>query len=110
MKKFSKKARNLVNGVATATGAATMVLASSTPVFATSSTGIGPVDTGMTVIKTAAIGIVSIIGVIGLAKGGMDLGTGISQRDQQGITQGAAEVAGGLIMAGIGVVIGLFGF
>lgn len=106
----SKKVRNLINGVATVTGVTAMTLASTTPVLATSSTGIAPVDTGMTVIKTAAIGIVSIIGVIGLAKGGMDLGTGISQRDQSGITTGAAEVAGGLIMAGIGVVIGLFGF
>lgn len=63
----------------------------------------------MIFIKVCAIGICEIIGVIGLVKGGMDLGTGVSQRDMSGIVQGAAECGGGLIMAGIGVFIGLLG-
>lgn len=107
MKKVFKNVKNVIVGASTAV----ITLSGSMPVFAgTSSTGISTVDTGMNVIKVAAIGIVSVIGVIGLAKGGMDLGTGVSQRDQQGIVQGAAEIGGGLIMAGIGVVIGLLGF
>ena len=108
--KNSKKARKFTNAIATVAGAVSMVIANTTPVFATSSTGIAQVDTGMTVIKTVAIGLVSVIGVIGMVKGGMDLGTGISQRDTSGITQGAAELGGGLIMAAIGVVIGVMGF
>lgn len=111
MKKNCSKIKNRICSTAGATaGVVSMTLANTMPVYATGSTGISTVDTGMTVIKTAAIGIVSIIGVVALAKGAMDLGTGISQRDQQGITQGAAEIAGGLIMGGVGVVIGLFGF
>ena len=106
MKKNLGKVKNLLCGIA---GAA-ITVANTMPVFATSSTGVPIVDKGMSVIKMVAIGIVEVIGVIGLVKGGMDLGTGISQRDQTGITQGAAEFAGGLIMAGIGVIIALLGF
>ena len=36
--------------------------------------------------------------------------SGISQREQSGILTGALELAGGLIMAAIGTIIGLFGF
>lgn len=107
MKANFKKAKNLICGVA---GAAAMTAANTMPVYAASSSGVPIVDQGMNIIKVIAIGIVEVIGIIGLVKGGMDLGSGVSQRDQQGITQGAAEFGGGLIMAGIGVIIGLLGF
>lgn len=115
MKKIFSKIKNRISAVAgTTAGAVSMTLANTMPVYATSSTGVSStgvpiVDNGMAIIKVCAIGICEIIGVIGLVKGGMDLGTGVSQRDQSGIVQGAAEFGGGLIMAGIGVIIGLLG-
>lgn len=110
MKKIFKKVKSSICGVVGVAGATAITVMNTMPVYAAASTGVPAVDQGMNVIKVIAIGIVEVIGVIGLAKGGMDLGTGISQRDQQGITQGAAEIGGGLIMAAIGVIIGLLGF
>ncbi len=110
MKKNNSKLKKRVCAVACTVATTSMVLANTMSVYATDSTGVSTVDTGMNVIKALAIGFVEIIGVIGLAKGGMTLGTGVSQRDQNGIIQGAAEIGGGLIMAGIGVIIGLLGF
>lgn len=110
MKKNFSKIKNRISAVAgTTAGAVSMTLANTMPVYATTSTGIPIVDKGMTIIKVCAIGLCEIIGIIGLVKGGMDLGTGVSQRDMSGIVQGAAECGGGLIMAGIGVFIGLLG-
>ena len=56
------------------------------------------------------VGVCSAIGVVALVKGGIDFASDISQRDQSGIVTGGLEIGGGLIMAAIGVVIGLFGF
>lgn len=114
MKKNFSKIKNRISAVAgTTAGAVSMTLAYTMPVYATTSTGtstgIPIVDKGMAIIKVCAIGLCEILGVIGLVKGGMDLGTGVSQRDMSGIIQGAAEFGGGLIMAGIGVIIGLLG-
>ena len=75
-----------------------------------SSTGIEQIDTGLNVIKTLGIGVCSAMGVVALVKGGIDFASGISQRDQSGIVTGGLEIGGGLVMAAIGVVIGLFGF
>lgn len=110
MKNF-KKVKNLINGAVRITaGAAAITVMNTMPIYAASSSGIPAVDNGMNVIKVAAIGIVSVIGIIMLAKGGMSMGTAISQRDNTGIATAAAEIAGGLFMGGIGVVIGLLGF
>ena len=110
MKKNNSKLKKRVCAVACTVATTSMVLANTMSVYATDSTGIPIVDNGMNVIKVLAIGFVEIIGVIGMAKGGMTIGTGVSQRDTSGIIQGAAEFGGGLIMAGIGVLIGLLGF
>lgn len=108
MKKNLGKVKNLLCGIA---GAAAITAANTMPVYAgVSSTGVPAVDTGMNVIKVVAIGIVEVVGVIVLVKGAMDLGSGISQRDQSGIVQGAGELGGGLLMAGVGALIGLLGF
>lgn len=110
MKKNFKKIKDRIAvGVWTFIGTAAMLSANVMPVYATS-TGVGEIDGGLDVIKAIAIGICATVGIIGLVKGGMDLGTGVSQRDQSGIVQGAAEFGGGLIMAGIGTIIGLMGF
>ena len=74
------------------------------------STGVTEIDTGLNVIKTLGIGVCSAIGVVALVKGGIDFASGISQRDQSGIVTGGLELGGGLVMAAIGVVIGLLGF
>lgn len=74
------------------------------------STGVTEIDTGLNVIKTLGIGVCSTIGVVALVKGGIDFASGISQRDQSGIVTGGLELGGGLVMAAIGVVIGLLGF
>lgn len=76
----------------------------------TAGTGVEQIDEGLNVIKTLGIGVCSAIGVVVLVKGGIDFASGISQRDQSGIMTGGLEIGGGLIMAAIGVVIGLFGF
>lgn len=110
MKKNSSKLKKRVCAVACTVATTSMVLTNTMPVYATDSTGVSTVDNGMKVITVLAIGFVEMLGIIGLAKGGMDLGTGVSQRDQNGIIQGAAEFGGGLIMAGIGIIIGLLGF
>lgn len=106
----SNKILNLKNGVATVLGAATMAVTNCMPAFAAASTGVPEVDNGLNIIKALCIGVCAAIGVVGLVKGGIDFSSGISQRDQSGITTGALELAGGLIMAAIGTVIGLFGF
>lgn len=110
-----KKVKNLIPGtVGTTAGAAAMTIMNTMPVYAAestgTSTGIPVIDNGMNIIKVTAIGIVSIIGVVLLAKGGMSMGTAISQRDSSGIATAAAEIGGGLFMGGIGVIIGLMGF
>ena len=74
------------------------------------STGVTEIDTGLNVIKTLGIGVCTAIGVVALVKGGIDFASGISQRDQSGIVTGGLELGGGLVMAAIGVVIGLLGF
>lgn len=112
----SNKILNLKNGVATVLGAATMAVTNCMPAFAAASaaaskgTGVPEVDKGLGIIKGLCIGVCAAIGVVGLVKGGIDFSSGISQRDQSGITTGALELAGGLIMAAIGTIIGLFGF
>lgn len=111
MKKNFSKIKNRICSTAGATaGVVSMTLANTMSVYASSSTGVAAVDNGMKIVKIVAIGVVSTIGVIILAKGGMDLGSSISQRDNNGIATAAAEIAGGLIMAAIGALIGLFGF
>lgn len=105
----SNKILNLKNGVATVLGAATMAVTNCMPAFA-ASTGVPEVDNGLSIIKGLCIGVCAAIGVVGLVKGGIDFSSGISQRDQSGILTGALELAGGLIMAAIGTIIGLFGF
>ena len=67
-------------------------------------------DQGLNVIKGIAIGVCSMIGVVGLVKGGITFSSGISQRDQSGIVTGGLEFAGGLVMAAIAAVIALMGF
>ena len=74
------------------------------------STGVPEVDQGLNVIKGIAIGVCSMIGVVGLVKGGITFSSGISQRDQSGIVTGGLEFAGGLVMAAIATVIALMGF
>ena len=74
------------------------------------STGVTEIDTGLNVIKTIGIGVCSVIGILGLIKGGIDFASGLSQRDQSGIVTGGLELGGGLVMSAIGVVIGLLGF
>ena len=76
----------------------------------TAGTGVEQIDKGLNVIKTLGIGVCSAIGVVALVKGAIDFASGISQRDQSGIVTGGLEIGGGLVMAAIGVVIGLFGF
>lgn len=111
MKKNFSKIKNRISAVAgTTAGAVSITLANTVSVYASSSTGVPAVDNGMNIIKIVAIGVVSTIGVIILAKGGMDLGSSVSQRDNNGMATAAAEIAGGLIMAAIGVLIGILGF
>ena len=74
------------------------------------STGGPEVDQGLNVIKGIAIGVCSMIGVVGLVKGGITFSSGISQRDQSGIVTGGLEFAGGLVMAAIATIIALMGF
>ena len=74
------------------------------------STGVPEVDQGLNVIKGIAIGVCSMIGVVGLVKGGITFSSGISQRDQSGIVTGGFEFAGGLVMAAIATIIALMGF
>lgn len=108
MKKRGNKKDTVTRVAAGIGGAASMVATNAMSVFA--STGVSEIDTGMNGIKTIAIGIVSIIGIVALVKGAMDLGTGISQRDNSGITTGAGEIAGGLVMAAVGAVIAFLGY
>ena len=68
------------------------------------STGVTEIDAGLNVIKTIGIGVCSVIGILGLIKGGIDFASGLSQRDQSGIVTGGLELGGGLVMAAIGVV------
>lgn len=86
------------------------VLKNMTCFLLTTGTGAEQIDAGLKVVKTLGIGICSAIGVVALVKGGIDFASGISQRDQSGIVTGGLEIGGGLIMAAIGAVIGLFGF
>lgn len=106
MKRKFEKVKNVISG---AVGAGMLSVMSAVPVLADDS-GVGTVDSGMKVIKTVAIGIVSTIGVVVLVKGIMNLGSAISQRDSTGMAQAGAECAGGLLMAGAGIAIGLLGF
>lgn len=114
MKKISKiknsKIKNRIcSSVAATVGVVSFTLANTMPVYATSASGISLLDNGMKLITGAGIAICEAIGILGIIKGGMDFSTGVSQRDQSGIVQGGAELFGGLFMAGIGIVIGLFG-
>lgn len=76
----------------------------------TTGTGIAEIDAGLNVIKAIGIGICSAVGVLGLIKGGITLASGLSQRDQSGFITGGLELGGGIIMALIGIVIGVLGF
>lgn len=105
----SKKFINLKNILPVIAGTASYVSAN-TSIALAASTGVPEVDQGLNVVKALAIGVCSIIGVVGLVKGGMTFASGISQRDQSGIVTGGLEFAGGLIMAAIATVIGLMGF
>lgn len=105
----SKKFINLKNTLPVVAGAASYVL-TNTNVALADGTGVAEVDAGMLVIKTLAIGVCSVVGIIGIVKGGMTFSSGISQRDQSGIVTGGLELAGGLIMAAIGAIIGLMGY
>lgn len=86
------------------------VLKNMTCFLLTTGTGVAEIDTGLNVIKTIGIGVCSVIGILGLIKGGIDFASGLSQRDQSGIVTGGLELGGGLVMAAIGVVIGVLGF
>lgn len=105
----SNKILNLKNGIATGLATAVLSVTNNMPVFA-ASTGVPEVDNGLNIIKALCIGVCAAIGVVGLVKGGIDLSSGISQRDQSGVVTGGLELAGGLIMCAIGTIIGLFGF
>lgn len=104
----SKKFINLKNSLPVIAGTASCILNDTNVALA--GTGVAEVDTGMNVIKTLAIGVCSVVGIIGIVKGGMTFSSGISQRDQSGIVSGGLELAGGLIMGAIGTVIALMGF
>mgnify|MGYP000115574843 CR=1 FL=1 len=106
----SNKILNLKNGAATVLGATTMIVTNCMSAFAGTSTGVPEVDKGLNIIKGLCIGVCAAVGVVGLVKGGIDLSSGISQRDQSGVVNGSLELAGGLVMAAIGTIIGLFGF
>ena len=100
---------NLKNTLPVIAGAASYVLTDTNIAFA-ASTGVPEVDQGLNVIKGIAIGVCSIVGVVGLVKGGITFGSGLSQRDQSGIITGVLEFAGGLVMAAIAGIIALMGF
>lgn len=105
----SKKFINLKNSLPVIAGTVSCIL-NDTNIALAASTGVPEVDQGLNVVKGIAIGVCSIIGIIGLVKGGMTFASGISQRDQSGIVTGGLEFAGGLIMAAIATIIALMGF
>lgn len=110
MKKNFKKIKDrIAAGVGTFMGTTAMLSANVMPVYA-SSTGVGEIDTSLTVIKVLGIGICESVGIIVIIKGGMEFGSAFSQRDSTGMQQGAAIIGGGLIMGFIGAIIGLLGF
>lgn len=110
MKKNFKKIKDRIAvGVRTFIGTTAMLSANVMPVYA-SSTGVGEIDAGLTVLKVIGIGICESAGIIVLIKGGMEFGSAFSQRDGSGMGQAAAVIGGGLIMGFIGVIIGLMGF
>ena len=71
--------------------------------------GLSTVNTGLVVIKTIVIAVCAGIGAPVIAKGGMGLAKGIKERDSNTMVSGIEEILGGIIMAGIGTFIGLFG-
>lgn len=105
----SKKFINLKNSLPVIAGTVSCIL-NDTNIALAASTGVPEVDQGLNVVKGIAIGACSIIGVIGLVKGGMTFSSGISQRDQSGIVTGGLECTGGLVMAAIATIIALMGF
>lgn len=109
MKSKKKKKLNLKNGLAV-TGSALLFAMANINIALAASTGVAQVDKGLNVIKALSIGVCSIIGVVGLVKGGMTFASGISARDQSGIISGGLELAGGLIMGAIAAIITLMGF
>lgn len=105
----SNKFINLKTTLPVMAGVASYVLINTNIALAVS-TGVPEVDQGLNVIKGIAIGVCSMIGVVGLVKGGITFSSGISQRDQSGIVTGGLEFAGGLVMAAIATIIALMGF
>lgn len=105
MRNRKKKLKNVAAVLAT-----TQYFAMTMATRAYAGTGVAEVDNGLNAIKTLGIGIVGGIGVIVLIKGGMDLGSALKDRDTSGMAQAGGELAGGLVMAAIGTVIGFLGF
>lgn len=107
-KKLNNLKNTLKNTLPVLTGTAACILTNTS--IALADTGVGQVDAGLNSIKTMAIGVCSVIGVVGVVKGGITFSSGLSQRDQSGIVTGGLELAGGFIMAAIGAVIAFMGF
>lgn len=101
--------KKLKNGVTALAMTQYFAMTMATKAYA-ANTGVAEVDNGLRSIKTLGIGIVGGIGVIVLIKGGMDLGSALKDRDTSGMAQAGGELAGGLVMAAIGTVIGFLGY
>ena len=91
MKKNNLKNKLVKVLCAVPTATATFLATNVTPVFA--GTGISEIDTGMNNLKLLLIGIVSLIGVVVIVKGAMDLGSAVKDRDSSGMATGAGEIA-----------------
>lgn len=71
-------------------------------------TGIASIDSGLNILKTVSVGLISGIGIIIVAWAGFEIGMALYQHDTAQIPGSLKKVAGGLVMIGIGVFIGLF--
>lgn len=71
-------------------------------------TGIASIDSGLNILKTVSVGLISGIGIVIVAWAGFEIGMALYQHDTAQIPGSLKKVAGGLVMIGIGVFIGLF--
>lgn len=96
----NKKLRNKVKkALYVVPATATMLATNITPVYAGDMSIVTNAINKLVVLVCSAV---AGIGAIVVAKGGMDLGTAIKDRDTSGIGTAAGEIFGGAIMCGIG--------
>lgn len=106
MRKIFKNLKQKV--ITTIFGVATMTGMMVTNVYATVDTS--AVTKPLDILKVIVIAIVTSIGGIVLVKNIMEFATAYQQQDTSSMNSALKGIVGGLMMAGVSVILGILGF